>query len=433
MQISSTRRALFAGGAAAAAIPAGPSLANHRQQTAADGFGLSIASDLERYASLGPKCSGGPGDQAVGEWVEARLRDLGFATHRQDFSIPFLDTTVANLSCGNIEVPIWTLPSERSQGAWSFSQEAPFKWLDMPDFPAGAIAVVDLPFRRWSSASSPEVQASLTRAVERQALALVLITNGPSGETLALNTAVDQGCPIPVFTLGSRSAAGLRTAIWAGDVARLDVQANYSRRPAFNVVGQRGGGGQRLVLSTPRSGWFDCVGERGSGLAAWLAVIEAVQFHSGPITLVCTSGHEWESHGAEHYLETLAPRPTEVSLWVHFGANFATRDAHDLGGRLRLLDTADPQRYLAGSPDMLDGLRRHFAGQPGLASPYPTSAGAAGELKNLIEHGYDRVVGVFGAHRFHHASTDGSETVAPHLVQASAAAFRDFVLDRIDG
>lgn len=430
MSLSATRRSLFAG-AAMAGLPY-QAISAPKASEGEDGFGADIMSDLQRYAGFGPKASGGPGDEACGAWVETRLQALGFETTRQEIDVPFLDVANARLSCGSAEAPVWVMPwNLQAAESWALSVTGALAWLDAEGSLTGKIALSELPFKRWSSASASEIQACIARAAQREAKALVLIANGPSGEAVALNMTAEMAPPLPVATLGSRSAAEVRASAWVGTQARLEATGVAGRRPAFNLIGRRAGSGPRLVLSTPRSGWFACAGERGSGLAAWLAVAATLPSHQGPVDLVCTTGHEWEGQGAEAYLASRAPAPDAVALWVHFGANFATRDAHDLGPRLRFLETADPQRYLVGPVDVQDALKRLFAGQPGLESPYPLTAGAAGELKTLIDHGYERLMGVFGAHRLHHALSDTLDAVSPRIVAASARAMRDAIAELV--
>jgi hypothetical protein len=51
----------------------------------------------------------------------------------------------------------------------------------------GAIALVDLPFGRWSSLLAPGVRGPIEAAFKAGAKAAVVITNGPTGKLIALN------------------------------------------------------------------------------------------------------------------------------------------------------------------------------------------------------------------------------------------------------
>jgi len=208
----------------------------------------------------------------------------------------------------------------------------------------------------------------------------------------------------------------------------LRLEGASGRRPAYNVVARRPRpGGRTLVLSTPRSGWFNCAGERGPGLAAWLGLARwcAGTRPDLDLHLLATSGHEYDNAGGAQYLETLAPPPSTTALWVHLGANVAARDWHETAAGLSPLPSADPQRFLLVSTEIIPVVRTAFAGQPGLEAPYAaTVEGAAGELTHVLAAGYRPAMGVFGAHRFHHARSDDLRCVEPASVQQALRAFQ---------
>jgi hypothetical protein len=186
-----------------------------------------------------------------------------------------------------------------------------------------------------------------------------------------------------------------------------------------------------LIISTPRSGWFTCTGERGPGVAIWLALARwAAARRDGPnITLLCTSGHEFENSGGAAFLQHLAPRNTKTALWVHLGANAATRDWQEMGAAPAIpLPSADPQRYLMATADLASSAGVAFAGQPGLEVIHPTGRGAAGELTHILSAGYPSVIGVFGGHRFHHAPSDGLQCVSVPLIVSAAEGFQRVIV-----
>jgi hypothetical protein len=293
--------------------------------------------------------------------------------------------------------------------------------------PAGAIALIPLPPRRWSALRTPELMKLVQSRFAEGAAAVILITNGPTGEALALNAPIDK--PLfdkPVAVMAPREAQPFLQAAERKEVGVLTVVGEQGRRPAFNNIATLSRGHDRtLVVSTPRSGWFRAMGERGPGLAAWLGLARWAAERRLPVdlTFLCTSGHEYDNAGGIAYLESLAPPPAKTALWAHLGANVAARDWHDLGPNLQPLSSADPQRYMVASDALLGDVRRAFAGQPGLQDPYPVSAGAAGELTHVIAAGYPRVFGVFGAHRFHHAPNDDLRCVVPELAASAGKAF----------
>jgi hypothetical protein len=397
-----------------------------------DPFTVSAAqADLERYVGFGVKASGGPGDRAAGAWLEAELRTLGFAIERQTFEAPWFEPSIAEIAVdGQVAavIPQAVVVTTPQDGI-----SAPLVLADVGDRARlkGAIALVSLPHARWSSLVSPVPRQKAQAAFDAGAAAVVLITHGPTGQALALNAPADGPMfPRPAAILAPKAAPPFLAAAARGEVGRLTVAGAGGRREAYNIVTRLDRGrGRWLVVSTPRSGWFGCAGERGPGVAIWLMLARWAARADLPVNVafVCNSGHEYENLGAARLLHDAAPKPAQTAFWLHLGANAAARDWHELGGQMTPLPSADPQRYLGVSPSLIDEARRIFAGQPGLEAPYPAAPGAAGELGHIIAAGYPALAGVFGAHRFHHAAADDLRTVEPaHAVQA-AIGFRDLI------
>jgi hypothetical protein len=373
---------------------------------------------LERYHACGIKASGGPGDIATGEWLEGELAALGYACARQPFDVPAFEGA-ASLSGKDAHadlVPQAIVQLAELQGRLFFSPQGD-----------GEIAIIELPYGRWSTARG-EAQARVREAMALGARAAVLVTTGPTREALALNAPVDRGLfDIPVAVMSPRDVHPFRLIAAGRGAARLSIAGRSFRRPAFNLTARLSRrAGRTLVLSTPRSGWFTCAGERGTGLAVWLLLARwAAKAKLGvDVELVATSGHEYEYAGGEVFLRAAAPPPRETALWVHLGANVAARDWHERGPLLAPLPSADPQRFLLASPALVPAAQAAFAGQPGLEQVYAADPRqAAGELSSILAAGYDPVVGVFGAHRFHHARTDDLRCVSPALIPPVADAF----------
>lgn len=397
-----------------------------------DPFTASAAqADLARYVGFGVKASGGAGDRETGAWLEAELRALGFAIERQSFEAPWFEPSIAEIAVDGPAAPV--IPQAVVVPTPPGGLSAPLVLADAGD-PArleGAIAMVSLPHARWSSLVSPAPRQKAKAAFDAGAAAVVLVTHGPTGEALALNAPADGPMfPRPAAVLAPRAAAPFLAAAARGQAGRLTVTGSGGQREAYNIVARLDRGrGRWLVVSTPRSGWFGCAGERGPGVAIWLMLARWAARADLPVDIafVCNSGHEYENLGAARLLHDAAPKPEQTAFWLHLGANAAARDWHDLGGQMAPLPSADPQRYLGVSPSLIEEARRIFAGQPGLEAPYPAAPGAAGELGHIIAAGYPALAGVFGAHRFHHAAADDLRTVEPaHAVQA-AIGFKDLI------
>ena len=388
-----------------------------------------LFADVKAYAEAGNKQSGGAGDRWAADWAARRLAAAGFAVERQSFDVPWFEAATCELALGDRKIPLMAQPLAVPTGVGGIG--APLRLAEVSDRLDGAIAVVRLPYRRWSSLVDRAARDPLADALARGAAAVILVTTGPTGEALLLNAPAD--APLsdnPLALLAPRLAAPVIEAARQGQPAMLVLRGKGGSRVAENVVARRVRKGRRwLVVSTPRSGWTDCAGERGPGFAIWLALAEWMPraFPDHSLLFVCNSGHEYENLGASHIVEKVGPPPADTDLWLHLGANVATRDYQDMPGRLLPLPSADPFRFLMTSAAFVDRARSDFRGLPGLEMAYPSTEGVAGELSEVVKAGYPHHAGIFGAHRHHHAPTDNLSVVAPAPLAATARAVRDFL------
>lgn len=420
--MNASRRDLLVGAGVLAATAA-PSARAAQAGGAVDVAWLQAA--LERFASFGVKASGGPGDTASGAWLEGELTALGFRCERQAFEVPYAEVRKATLTAGDRGATV--VPQAIVKATGPAGLNLPLKMAGVDGRLDGAIALVVLPFRRWVSMAEPAVSSSLKDAFDRGAAAAVVVTTGPTGEAIALNvSAAKPGFAQPVVLLAPKDAAPFVAAAKANAPATLVVDADNGRRPAFNLICRLDrGAAKTLIVSTPRSGWFTCAAERGAGLAVWLSLAHDLAAAKPGVNLefVATSGHEYIYLGGEQYLEHRAPKPADTRLWVHIGASAAARDWHELGS-LRPLPSADSQRVLTATPDLLDRTRSAFKGISGLEAVYEANkANAGGELVNVIEAGYASAIGLYGGHRFFHTARDDMRCVSGDLVWPVAKAF----------
>ncbi len=419
-----TRRRFLAASATAPLISVSTAAIASKDEHAA------VAEDLQRYIGFGVKQSGGAGDEACGAWLESELASAGFETERQYFSAPWFEASEARLVVGDARAPLW--PQPIVQTTTEAGVTAPIVRVDEHGLSSapldGAIALVDLPFGRWSSMFWPQVRKPVEAAIAGAAAACVIVTNGPSGKVIALNTdGRDPLYDIPMALMAPDDAAPFFAAALTGQKGTMVLIGQGGRRQAFNLVGRLNRGkGKWLVVSTPRSGWFTCAGERGGGIAAWLHIARWTS-RAAPdynLAFVCNSGHEYQYLGAEELLHSVAPPPEDTAFWLHLGANLASRDWHDTVGSRRPLPGTDSQRYLVVSPELVAMAQTEFAGLAGLEAPYASDTLSAGELTNIIEAGYAPVAGIFGVHRFHHVEDDDARCVSAESVAQTTTAFQ---------
>lgn len=395
----------------------------------------AIADDLATYIGFGSKQSGGKGDTACGHWLASELKTVGFEVEKPSLSVPYFDPADCKIAVGEAHASLWPQPivvPTPPQGV-----QGPLVRVDSAGRAdaslAGAIALVDLPYNRWTSALAKPIRKPIETAFARGAKAVVVITNGPTGKIIALNA--DGRSPMfagPVGLLAPEDAAAFLDAAMTHNSATVTLTGKGGRRPAFNIIGRMDRGkGQWLVVSTPRSGWFGCAGERGGGIAAWLDLARGapLMLPDYNLAFLCNSGHEYEYLGAEEALKAVAPKPAVTHFWLHLGANLAARDWHEGLFGLGPLPGTDSQRYLVVSQPLLITARRLFKGLAGLEGSYPSDKLSAGELTAIIAAGYPSVAGVFGVHRFHHVADDDERCIDASSIAATTAAFRNLLLE----
>ncbi|MCM8731642.1 hypothetical protein ACFO8O_11805 [Hephaestia sp. GCM10023244] len=398
-----------------------------------------VEDDLQRYVGFGNKQAGGDGDDRCGAWLAAELENAGFAVERQAVSVPFFATERCEIAAGTARTTLWPQPIVRVTGPDGIT--GPLVRVDSAGGAAaslnGAIALVDLPYARWSTALAKPIRTPIDAAFARGAHAAIVVTNGPTGKIIALNTDGRRPMfPGPVALMAPDDAAPFFTSAMRGERATLHLTGNSGRRPAFNFVGRiNRGKGRWLAVSTPRSGWFTCAGERGGGIAAWLHLARWASRNAPDhdLAFICNTGHEYEYLGAEESLQKIAPKPHETAFWLHLGANLAARDWHDAVGTRAPLPGTDSQRYLVVSPPLLPAARAEFAGLTGLEAPYSSDQLSAGELTGIIAAGYRSVAGVFGIHRFHHVAEDDAHCLSARAVAHTIAAFQRLVAHALQG
>ena len=381
---------------------------------------------LRAYDSLGPHRSGTAGDKKTAAYLSRKFSELGYDVSRQDFPVPDHSVLDADALLGEARVELVAQPPVSQQREmsghlvyWSYREG-----IDIPVGGDQSILLVELPAARYSSFNSYSIRGLLgeVESARPQFKAIILITNGASGEAQLLNVRPGKA-EIPLFLVAPRRAQVLRQAALRHEQVTIRSRVSAGSLQASNVIATRLQPGKpHIVISTPISGWGHSVGERGPGFAGSLSIADwarcALPDHS--LTFVATSGHELVNLGSEHYLDTLAPEPEVVALWLHLGAGWGARDYQDLGASMLPLEHADSYRFLMVDATLKPFLSRKFKSMPGLANAHTFDEGSAGgELSDIHARGY-RAFGLFGAHKFHHVASDrylrtGTELVLPVL------------------
>ncbi|NVM92970.1 hypothetical protein FHT32_006663 [Variovorax sp. SG517] len=383
-----------------------------------DAFTSGLAADMARHAALGDKVSGGSGDAATSQWIAGRLAGLGFDVEHQDIDVPFFDPVDCRLVAGDATAPVyWQSPviPTATQGlrAPLAVVRAPYEAADA----AGRIALLVLPHARHASVDSPLGSPLIAAASAAGAVALVIVPVGPTGEVVALNAGIGTPvAPMPVAVLAPVLAEPFLRAARSGVPATLYLHGQATVRPTSNLQATLRRGPRWLCLSTPRTGWFGCVGERGTGTAAFLAMAAwAVErFPDLSLFLLNTGAHEYRFAGAHQAMER-APAPVDTLAWVHLGAALAVRDQFEFRGELFDLPSADANRMTMATASLQEAARLAFRGLAGLervTAPVP----GVSEIGAIVARGYERALAVLGVPRAFHTRADDLAQVDARLL-----------------
>lgn len=375
--------------------------------------------DLQMHASFGLKYSGSPGDDANARWTAARLGDLGYRVDLADFDAPFYVERESRLTARDSRVEVFAQRPVVVTGPAGINARLALVGDDgVVGDVRDRIAVVVAPFARHAALFPTRgIGQTVTAVAEAGARAIVLVTTGPSRDVVALNCP-DAGpfVPVPLALLAPRDAAPVVEAAMARAEATLVVDGDATRRPCKNVVAKLERGPRWIAMSTPRSGWFHCVAERGTGQATFLEIARwlAVSYPEHSVFLMNTGGHEYFFAGSHHALES-APPPERTLCWAHIGATLAARDAEERDGRWLMLDTVDPNRSTMATEAAREAVIASFAGLEGLEEPGIVRP-QAGELSTFTDMGFTTAFACIGQHRWFHTIEDTIECVDARLL-----------------
>jgi hypothetical protein len=384
-----------------------------------EGILRRLHQDLETHASFGLKYAGGPGDTATADWVARRLSAIGYQVEESEFDTPFFIARNTELRIGSTAVqvvpqaPVAVTAPEGVTARLAIVEED-----GSVEGVAGRIAVVVAPFARHAALFPTRgIGQTVMAAAGAGAVGIVLVTTGPSGEAVALNCPeTGPFVPQPMAILAPRRAEPVVAAARAGAEATLVIDGDATHRPCRNVVARLERGDEWVAMSTPRSGWYHCVAERGTGTAAFLEIAAwlAQEYPRHSVFLMNTGAHEYFFAGSHRVLDQ-APPPERTLVWAHIGATLAARDAVEDAGEWVMLDSVDPQRSTMATAKARDAVVASFAGLEGLEQPGEVRP-QAGELSTFTDMGFDKAFACIGLHRWFHTVGDTLDCVDAGLL-----------------
>jgi len=389
--------------------------------------------DLVAYSEFGEHRTGTKADMLTARWIRRRLSEAGLQAELSPWSLRqfFLTRHDLKIDGRSLECfPIWYPRATGSRPVTGslirFKETSPGLGLQ------GKIAFVAFNSRNVTSRSNHE--RIVRAASDAGAIAVIGVPSaGLLLDLLTVNVSPPRNqtpWPIPVLSVARRhwpilTAAAerqARTEIWieGQDIAQTE---------AFNVVGRIDRGKDLIVVTTPLSGWLRGAGERGPGIAYFLALAEWAARRPSPVSYLfsANAGHELGHLGQKHFFDRLMPPPSRVKCVLHLGSGGGAVWDYQYRPNGPEKRNRPGRQSLAGVPELTPILKRHFRELPQLRVQ---SGRYGGELKDLVDQGH-RAFGIFGAHYYTHTYRDTPDLSAPKLLAPVAQALAN-VLEEIE-
>lgn len=292
-----------------------------------------ITAVLQAYDAQGCHRTGTAVDGASAEWLAAVAKEAGAEARLESFELSRVQPTSAYVESQGRRIeglPLFDAPPI-SGGV-----------LNGALGPLGSGSPIGLLITR--SPAPDEHYDALRREAGHEALIAVTVGRRPGLQARNANS-FKEPFGVPVLQVSSEQEEFLQRAADSGASATLAISIDRVPARSCNVVARVPGADSELspiVISTPRSGWWNCASERGGGIACWLEVLRSAvaQPFARDAIFAGFAGHELGHTGLDDFLDRHPDIATSAHVWVHFGANAgaakgpSVRVSASLGGDL---------------------------------------------------------------------------------------------------
>lgn len=383
--------------------------------------GESLYRDLTHWSQFENHLTGSSADSATKKWLSDKLYQSGYEIELQELEIPLLSFKKAELTVNKNSIecfPIWT-PTATGKEPVS----GPFVLFDENDPKSHYEGKIVLyPVEALRMKQFVKAQELLEYGIKG------LVFNYPhlSGVLGAVNCPEPfhkKQLPIPILLVGNDQLDRLKEMATQNSEASIRIDGEFNPKArTYNIIGRLDRGKDRwMVLSTPATGWFQCVGERGTGVAVLLGLAAWAAHQNLDVNwMICiTTGHELAHAGIEHFVKSdVLPSRDSTVAFIALGASVAARDWEQTDSEIKPLPRISRQLRLISTPGLTGNLSDSFGD---LITAVEVNQPEGGELRHVMEKGYPSI-GLYGSHFWFHTSKDNLETSDPELLASVANA-----------
>lgn len=140
----------------------------------------------------------------------------------------------------------------------------------------------------------------------------------------------------PVLHVSNEYGPMLKNLSKKREKAKVILEINRSKQKASNISTKINGTNKNLppiIIMTPKSGWWQCVSERGGGIASFLEIMRHLK--SNPpkrdFIFLATTGHELGHLGLKDFLKKNKLLIDNAFFWIQLGANFGAARIEERG------------------------------------------------------------------------------------------------------
>src|ERR1035437_6170150 len=242
--------------------------------------GNKLFSTVKKFVSLGEHRTGTPTDLATSEWIGKELKSVGYDVKYLEFPIRQFFPEKVFLAGGKDTIqafPLWWVNEKINRVVTGTLVDAS----KTKTFGANSIALIHLPLKLAKVNPKTYIDSLVNLGVT----GIVAITNNKSGEIEAYNTNKNQQpWRVPIILIAPKDSAKALALVKNAKPITLAINGTFGDVQGRNVYGTIGHGDKYIVVSTPISGWFTCGGDRGSGIAIWLALAKGAATRSSNYT-----------------------------------------------------------------------------------------------------------------------------------------------------